>query len=119
MSDGVISGVREAIASRAVSTVEVVTAALERIERSNPALNAVVALRADEALTEARVADRVHVAGQRGRPLEGVPVLVKDLEDVAGMKTTQGSVLFADAPPSSVDGLVPARLRAAGAIVVG
>src|ERR1700730_7483704 len=119
MSGGVISGVRDAIASRAVSTVEVVTAALERIERSNPALNAVVALRAEEALAEARSADRAHQAGQSGGPLEGVPVLVKDLEDVAGMKTTQGSVLFADSAPAQVDGLVPARLRAAGAIVVG
>ena len=119
MSDGVISGVREAIASRAVSTVEVVTAALERIERSNPALNAVVALRAEEALAEARSADRAHQAGRSGGPLDGVPVLVKDLEDVAGMKTTQGSVIFADSAPAKVDGLVPARLRAAGAIVVG
>jgi Asp-tRNA(Asn)/Glu-tRNA(Gln) amidotransferase A subunit family amidase len=117
--DGVISRVRDAIASRAVSAEEVVAAALDRIERFDGALNAVVALRAEEAIAEARSADRARMAGQGGRPLEGVPVLVKDLEDVAGMRTTQGSVIFADAPVAKVDGLVPGRLRTAGAIVVG
>jgi Asp-tRNA(Asn)/Glu-tRNA(Gln) amidotransferase A subunit family amidase len=112
---GVISRVRDAIASRAVSTEEVVRAALDRIERLDPALNAVVAMRADEAIAEARSADRSHPTG----PLAGVPALVKDLEDVAGMRTTMGSVIFADAPPAKTDGHVPSRLRAAGAIVVG
>jgi Asp-tRNA(Asn)/Glu-tRNA(Gln) amidotransferase A subunit family amidase len=46
-------------------------------------------------------------------------VLVKDLEDVAGMRTTQGSALFADAPVAARDGLTPSRLRAAGAVIVG
>ena len=110
---------REAIASRHVSAEEVVRAALERIERLNPALNAVVALRADEAIAEARSLDRLKATGKDGAPLAGVPVLVKDLEDVAGMRTTQGSLLFADAPPAKADGLVPSRLRGAGAIVVG
>jgi len=116
---GVIAGVRDAIASRHVSAEEVVRAAFERIERLDPTLNAVVALRAEEALAEARSLDRVKDAAGRGAPLAGVPVLVKDLEDVAGMRTTQGSVLFADAPPAKTDGLVPSRLRAAGGIVVG
>jgi Asp-tRNA(Asn)/Glu-tRNA(Gln) amidotransferase A subunit family amidase len=112
----VISAVRAAITSRRVSVEEVVRHALERIERHDGAINAVVALRADEALAEARGLDR---AGGAGGALAGVPVLVKDLEDVAGMRTTQGSVLFADAPPAKADGLVPSRLRAAGGIVVG
>jgi Asp-tRNA(Asn)/Glu-tRNA(Gln) amidotransferase A subunit family amidase len=116
---GVISGVRDAIASRHVSAEEVVRVALERIERLNPALNAVVALRAEEAIAEARALDRAKVGARGSAPLAGVPVLVKDLEDVAGMRTTQGSVLFADAPPAKTDGLVPSRLLAAGAIVVG
>ncbi len=93
-------------------------AALDRIERLNPALNAVVALRAEEALAEARSIDHAK-GGEDGKPLAGVPVLVKDLEDVAGMRTTQGSVVFADSAPAKADGLVPSRLRAAGAIVVG
>jgi Asp-tRNA(Asn)/Glu-tRNA(Gln) amidotransferase A subunit family amidase len=99
--------------------VEVVRLALDRIGRLNPDLNAVIALRGDESIAEASAMDgRKHSAAELG-PLAGVPLLVKDLEDVAGMRTTQGSVLFADAPPAGVDGLVPGRLRAAGAIVVG
>ena len=115
-SHGVIAAVRDAIASRRVSAEEAVRHALERIERHDGAINAVVALRAEEALAEARALDG---AGGTGGALAGVPVLVKDLEDVAGMRTTQGSVLFADAPPAKADGLVPSRLRAAGGIVVG
>ncbi|HEY2597007.1 MAG TPA: amidase [Candidatus Dormibacteraeota bacterium] len=115
-SQGVIASVRDAIASRRVSAEEVVRHALDRIERLDGPINAVVALRADEALAEAKALDR---AGGAGGALAGVPVLVKDLEDVAGMRTTMGSVLFADAPLASVDGLVPSRLRAAGGIAVG
>jgi Asp-tRNA(Asn)/Glu-tRNA(Gln) amidotransferase A subunit family amidase len=115
-SAGVIAAVRDAIASRRVSAEEVARHALERIERLDGAINAVVALRADEALAEAKGLDR---AGGAGGELAGVPVLVKDLEDVAGMRTTMGSALFADAAPAKADGLVPARLRAAGGIVVG
>ncbi len=118
-ASGVIGRVRDAIVSRRVSAEEVVRAALERIERLDPPLNAVVAMRAEEALAEARSIDRAGVAADDREPLKGVPVLVKDLEDVAGMRTTQGSVLFGDAPPAEADGLVPSRLRAAGAIVVG
>jgi Asp-tRNA(Asn)/Glu-tRNA(Gln) amidotransferase A subunit family amidase len=80
----------------------------------------VVRLRAEEALAEARSVDE---AAQRDpgslRPLAGLRLLVKDIEDVAGMPTTYGSLLYAEAPPAERDGLVPRRLRAAGAIVVG
>jgi Asp-tRNA(Asn)/Glu-tRNA(Gln) amidotransferase A subunit family amidase len=116
---GVIAAVREAIASRRVSAEETVRLALGRIERLDPALNAVVALRGEEAIAEAQALDRGKGGRDGSSPLAGVPVLVKDLEDVAGMRTTQGSVLFADAPLAKSDGLVPSRLRAAGAIVVG
>jgi Asp-tRNA(Asn)/Glu-tRNA(Gln) amidotransferase A subunit family amidase len=113
---GVIAAVRDAIASRRISAEEVVRHAFELIERLDGPINAVVALRADEALAEAQALDR---AGGAGGVLAGVPVLVKDLEDVAGMRTTMGSALFADAPAAKVDGLVPSRLRAVGGIVVG
>jgi Asp-tRNA(Asn)/Glu-tRNA(Gln) amidotransferase A subunit family amidase len=102
-----------------LSAEEVVRLALDRIDRLNPDLNAVIALRGDEALAEARALDGRHHPAEELGPLAGVPLLVKDLEDVAGMRTTQGSVLFANAPPAVADGLVPARLRAAGALVVG
>jgi Asp-tRNA(Asn)/Glu-tRNA(Gln) amidotransferase A subunit family amidase len=102
-----------------VSAEEVVRLALDRIDKLNPDLNAVIALRGDEAIAEARALDARNDSSAELGPLAGVPLLVKDLEDVAGMRTTQGSALFANAPLAAADGLVPARLRAAGAIVVG
>jgi len=108
-----------AVLARRVRAVSAVEEALDRIARLDPALNSVVALRADAALAEARALDAALDGGGAAGPLAGVPVLVKDLEDVAGMRTTKGSCLFADAPPAPSDGLIPSRLRAAGAIIVG
>jgi len=82
-------------------------------------VNAVVSLRPDEALADAEAADRrAPRAGERLGPLHGLPIAIKDLEDTAGIRTTYGSTLFADHVPVA-DDLVVARLRAAGAIVVG
>ncbi|MBF8289503.1 MAG: amidase [Chloroflexi bacterium] len=117
-----IRTVAAAVAARRTTAVAMVEEALERIARLDPALNSVVALRAEQALREAEALDAALVAGTAGTrpgPLAGVPVLVKDLEDVAGMVTTQGSRLFEHAEPAAEDGLIPARLRAAGAIIVG
>jgi Asp-tRNA(Asn)/Glu-tRNA(Gln) amidotransferase A subunit family amidase len=108
-----------AVARRQVSAVELVRRSLERIERLDGELHAVVALRAELALEEAAELDRRAAAGQPLGQLAGAPLLVKDIEDVTGMRTTFGSLLFEDAPPASGDGLVTGRLRAAGAIVVG
>jgi Asp-tRNA(Asn)/Glu-tRNA(Gln) amidotransferase A subunit family amidase len=108
-----------AVRTRRVSSRQLVERALERISRLDGPLNAVVALRADAALDEARALDARVAAGGDPGPLAGIPVLVKDLEDVAGMRTTRGSAVFADAAPATRDGLTPSRLRAAGAIVVG
>ena len=114
-----LAAIAGAVASGRISAVDMVTESLARIERHNRDLNAVVALRAEQALSEAGRLDAAIRAGHRPGPLAGVPVLVKDLEDVAGMPTTKGSLLRAQAPPAQADGLAPARLRAAGAIVVG
>ncbi len=92
---------------------------LERIERLDPRLNAVVALRAEEALADAGAIDERAARGEDPGPLAGVPLLVKDMEDVAGMRTTFGSLVYEDARPAGADGLIPGRLRAAGAVVVG
>ena len=116
---GVIARVREAIVARRVSAQEMTQAVLDRIGQRDPALNAVLGPGHEEALDDARDLDRRLAGGEPAGPLAGVPVLVKDLEDVKGMRTTQGSVLFMDAPPAAADGLVPARLRAAGAIIAG
>jgi Asp-tRNA(Asn)/Glu-tRNA(Gln) amidotransferase A subunit family amidase len=104
-----------AVRRGALSPRELVEAALTRIEAANGDLNAVVARRADQAVAEADTLDETRRAG----PLAGIPLLVKDLTNVAGMRTTFGSPLYADAAPADADGVVTARLRAAGAIVVG
>lgn len=91
---------------------------LERIERLNPPLNAVISVR-EQALDEARELDERVGAGDDPGPLAGIPLLVKDMENVRGVPTTYGSTVFADAPPAATDGLIPRRLKAAGAIVVG
>ena len=95
-----------------VSPQELVEESLRRIEATHDDLNAVVRVHADEALAEARDHDR---AG----PLAGLPLLVKDMARCKGSPTTFGSPLYADAPPDDHDDVVVARLRAAGAIVVG
>ena len=102
-----------------VSAREVVTHALERIEALNPSLNALVAVDPEAALAAAaRIDERVAKGADPG-PLAGVPFAVKDLEDAAGFVTTHGSVLFADDPPAAHDSELVARLKAAGAVVVG
>ncbi len=108
-----------AVAERRVSAVELVRRSLERIERLDGKLGAVVALRAGPAIEEAAALDRRATDGEPLGPLAGAPLLVKDLEDVAGMRTTFGSLLFEHAPPAAADSRIVARLRAAGAIVVG
>jgi aspartyl-tRNA(Asn)/glutamyl-tRNA(Gln) amidotransferase subunit A len=101
-----------------VSPVDVVTAALARIERLNPLVNAFVALRAEEALAEARsLAERIARGAEPG-PLAGVPFGVKDLEDLAGLPTTHGSVPFRG-NVARRDSTQVARLRCAGAIPLG
>jgi Asp-tRNA(Asn)/Glu-tRNA(Gln) amidotransferase A subunit family amidase len=100
------------------SAAELVDRALTRIAETRD-LNAVVLIRAEMALEEARAADRAVRRNKVNGPLHGLPLLVKDIEDVSGLRTTFGSVIRADAAPATHDGLTPRRLRAAGAIVVG
>jgi Asp-tRNA(Asn)/Glu-tRNA(Gln) amidotransferase A subunit family amidase len=115
----VLHDIAEAVRRREVTARELVERSLARIEKANPELNAVVARRDDDALAEADALDERVAAGKEVGPLPGVPFLVKDIEDLAGLPTTHGSVLFRGAPPAVGDGLVPRRLRAAGAIPVG
>ena len=110
----------ELVQSRGVSAVEMVRRAYERIGSLNGDLNAVVALRdEEEAVAEARGLDERVRRGERLGPLAGVPFLVKDAQDLVGMRTTQGSLLLADAAPATRDALNVARLRAADAVPVG
>jgi aspartyl-tRNA(Asn)/glutamyl-tRNA(Gln) amidotransferase subunit A len=108
----------DALRARRVSATEVMEAVLRRIDATHADLNAVVARRERDALlADARAAD-ARLARGEGRPLEGVPLGVKDLEDVAGMVTSEGSVPFRDHVAEG-DSVQVERLRRAGAIVVG
>jgi Asp-tRNA(Asn)/Glu-tRNA(Gln) amidotransferase A subunit family amidase len=107
-----------AVRGRRVSAEELVRMSLERIERLNPPLNAVISVR-EQAVDEARRLDERIGSGDDPGPLAGIPLLVKDMEDVEGVPSTYGSLVFADAPAAIADGLIPRRLKAAGAIVVG
>ncbi len=107
-----------AIRRRELSAREVVAWHLDRIAELNPLLNAIVSLRPEAALREADAADRRVAAGERLGPLHGLPIAIKDLEDTAGIRTTYGSLAFAEHVPEA-DSLLVARLRGAGAIVVG
>jgi aspartyl-tRNA(Asn)/glutamyl-tRNA(Gln) amidotransferase subunit A len=107
------------IRRRKVSPVEVVDAVLERIARLNPQLNAFVTVTGEEARRAARAAERA--LGRRRPtlgPLHGVPFSVKDLVITKGIRTTFGTRLFADNVPTE-DAPMVARLKAAGAIMVG
>ncbi len=102
-----------------LSARDLVEHALSRIDALNPLVNAFVAVDGERALVEAAAVDSAVAAGRDPGPLAGIPFGVKDLEDAAGFVTTEGSVLFADDPPAQHDSILVARLKAAGAIVVG
>jgi amidase/aspartyl-tRNA(Asn)/glutamyl-tRNA(Gln) amidotransferase subunit A len=113
---GSVGQIRQLLDSREVGAEEVVRASLERIAELNEAVNAVVALRADAALAEARALDAL-AAHERG-PLHGVPVTVKDTTETLDLPTTYGSPAFA-AHRTDFDAEIVTRLREAGAILVG
>ncbi|MGI8902550.1 MAG: amidase family protein [Solirubrobacteraceae bacterium] len=106
--------VARAVARGEVSASEVVRAALERIERGNARIGAVVELRAADAIEEAAQLDREGPVG----PLSGVPITIKEALHVEGMRSTWGLSSAAEHVASS-DAIVVARLREGGAIVVG
>jgi aspartyl-tRNA(Asn)/glutamyl-tRNA(Gln) amidotransferase subunit A len=106
------------IRERAVSPVEVMEQTLARIEHANGHLHAFLTVCAERARREAREAERALKDGRPLGPLHGVPFSVKDLECTAGTRTTFGSPMYADHVPDE-DSIGVARLRAAGAILVG
>lgn len=105
-----------AIAAGAVTSVAATTAALDRIEASQPTLNAFRVIRRTAALAEAAEADRRRAAGDRA-PLLGVPIAIKDDTDIAGAPTAFGC--GGDFPAATEDAEAVRRLRVAGAVVVG
>ena len=111
----------EAIERHDVSPVEIVETCLERIATLNPSLNAVVTV-APDVMEQARAAEAAMMRRGRSREalgaLHGVPLTIKDTIETAGLRTTSGSTIRQDYVPS-VDAPAVARLRQAGAIVLG
>ena len=107
------------VSAKRISARELVSAALDRIEEIDPRVNAFVALEGEQALSEAAALDARVAAGDDVGPLAGIPIGVKDLEDAAGFRTTQGSVVYGDSPVATTDSALVERLKAAGCIVVG
>jgi amidase len=100
-----------------LSPVEALEGCLKQVERLNERLNAVVTLN-PRVREEAEALERRVAAGEDVGPLAGVPVGIKDVTEVAGVRTTYGSPLFSDHVPEE-DALVVRRLRAAGALILG
>src|SRR5436190_261991 len=108
----------DAIRARKVSCVEVMTAFLDRIERLNPTVNAIVSLQdRGRSLAQARERDDELARGEHRGWMHGFPQAIKDLAPAAGFPLTKGSPLFGEV--SNEDGIFVARMRRAGAIVIG
>lgn len=106
------------IKSKEVTSVEVVKLCLDRIKEVNPKINAVVQLAGERALLEAKAADRAVLTGEPLGPLHGVPMTIKDSFNTAGIVSTAGTLGRKDFMPGT-DATVVARLKEAGAILIG
>jgi aspartyl-tRNA(Asn)/glutamyl-tRNA(Gln) amidotransferase subunit A len=110
------------IRDRSISPVELTHDCLARIEKLNPLLNAFITVTAESALERARVAEREIYRGQYFGPLHGIPIGIKDIIDVAGVRTTAASAQFSTPPKERIpteDSQVVRRLRSGGAIILG
>jgi amidase len=112
------SELTRALADRAVSSRELLEHLVARIDRLDPALNAVVATDLERARAEADAADELTAAGGSNGPLHGLPMTVKDVWETEGLVTTSGAPELREHVPEA-DALAVARLRAAGAIIFG
>lgn len=111
------SELRRRIGEGTLTAEDLVAACLERIQDLDGRVNAVCTVN-DAALDDARALDRRAAAGEPMGLLHGLPVGIKDVTPVAGLRTTYGSPLYADHVPAE-DALVVQRLRAAGAVILG
>ena len=108
----------QAIRGKKLSPVELMEACLQRIEETNPILNAFIAMRGEEALAEARALEGRLAAGEEAGMLAGLPFGVKELEDAKGFPSTHASVPYKDNFPER-DSVQVERLKNAGAILLG
>ena len=113
-----IAEASEALRARRVSSVELTTTALSRIERNNPELRAFITVTGESAMAQARRADADFAAGKDRGPLQGIPVAVKDLFLTSGVRTTGGSKIYENFVPDH-NAAVVEKLEAAGAVMLG
>jgi aspartyl-tRNA(Asn)/glutamyl-tRNA(Gln) amidotransferase subunit A len=111
--------ITDAVRGRTLTAADAVAEAFAAIDAKNPALNAFIILDREGAERAAHAIDAQIANGQDPGPLAGAPFGVKDLEDCAGLPTTQGSLFYKDSPPKLKDSPHVERLRRAGAIPIG
>lgn len=107
-----------AIRARVISSRELVAHTFQRIKKFNPKVNAFVTLLEERAMERAKRADEALAAGKAWGPLHGLPIVIKDAFETAGVRTTSGSKTLENYIPTQ-DAVAVARLRKAGAIMVG
>ncbi|MGH9843976.1 MAG: amidase [Blastocatellia bacterium] len=117
-SFGTATQAAAALRAGVISSRELTQHVFKRIQKHNPKINAFVTLVEEQAIEQARSADELRARKQAVGKLAGLPVLVKDSFSTAGVRTTSGSKLFEKYIPKE-DAVVVARLKAAGAVVVG
>jgi aspartyl-tRNA(Asn)/glutamyl-tRNA(Gln) amidotransferase subunit A len=113
-----ITEVAPSVASGKIRSEKLTEDCLSKIAELNPKLNAFITVTADEALAQARHADKEIAAGRRIGPLHGIPISLKDLIDQEGVRTSAGSLVRNDHIAAG-DAVVTRRLREAGAVFVG
>jgi aspartyl-tRNA(Asn)/glutamyl-tRNA(Gln) amidotransferase subunit A len=118
ISNLTIKHLSKLIASRQISCVEVVEATIERIQKLNPKVNAFITVLGESARREAEHDDSLIKQGKYLGPLHGIPISLKDLIYVKGVRSTSGSKILANFVPD-YDSTVTRKLRKAGAIIVG
>ena len=111
--------IAQAVQGKKISALDATEAALQRIAKYNPVLNAFTDVTADRARAKAKAIDAAIAAGHSVGPLAGVPFAVKNLFDVQGLATRAGSKINRDLPQATRDATLVERLEAAGAVLVG
>ena len=109
---------REMVANKQISPVELTELALSRAESLNPKLNAFLTLIPEMAMEQAQAAEQAVMDGTPLGPLHGIPISIKDLEAVKDVRQTNGSLVYEDNVPTA-DALPVQRIRDAGAIIIG
>jgi len=106
------------LAKKKLSPIELLEHFLARIEKLNPRFNAFITITAEQALTDARTAERELARGKRRGPLHGIPIALKDNIWTKGIRTTMGSAILRTFVPDE-DATIVRKLRKAGAVIIG